>query len=78
MRAEKRIPEYKEGQKKYAQDYRVQVHQWSYGRLIENVKLISLKVGIVVEEAKQAKQGTLTEKALQLVKSANEKNFKKK
>ncbi|BAQ63841.1 type V CRISPR-associated protein Cas12k [Geminocystis sp. NIES-3709] len=78
LRAEKKIPEYKEGQKKYAQDYRVQVHQWSYGRLIENVKLICEKVGIVVVEAKQPKQGTLTEKALQLVLSATEKNLKKK
>ncbi|BAQ61927.1 hypothetical protein GM3708_2333 [Geminocystis sp. NIES-3708] len=78
LRAEKRIPEYKEGQKKYAQDYRVQVHQWSYGRLIEHVRAIALKVGIVVVEAKQPKQGTFTEKALQLVLSNTEKNLKKK
>lgn len=78
LKAEKKIPEYKEGQKKYAQDYRVQVHQWSYGRLIENVRAIALKIGIVLEEGKQPKQGTFTEKALQLVLSNTEKNLKKK
>lgn len=65
-RAEEKIPEYKEGQRKYAKDYRVQVHQWSYGRLINNIKANSAKVGIVVREGKQPKQGTFTDKALQL------------
>ena len=66
VRAEEKIPEYKEGQKKYAKDYRVQVHQWSYGRLINNINANSAKVGIVVREGKQPKQGTFTDKALQL------------
>ncbi|MBF2056845.1 MAG: hypothetical protein IGQ45_06400 [Cyanobacterium sp. T60_A2020_053] len=66
VRAEERIPEYKEGQKKYAKDYRVQVHQWSYGRLINDIKANSAKVGIVVEEGKQLKEGTFTDKAVQL------------
>jgi hypothetical protein len=46
--------------------------------LIENVRAIALKVGIVVVEGKQPKQGTFTEKALQLVLSNTEKNLKKK
>jgi len=73
-RAEERIPEYKEGQRKYAQDYRVQVHQWSYGRLIDNIKAISSKLGIVVEEGKQPKQGKFTDKALQLALSKQKNN----
>lgn len=73
-RAEERIPEYKEGQRKYAQDYRVQVHQWSYGRLIDNIKAISSKLGIVVEEGKQPKQGKFTDKALQLALSTQKNN----
>ncbi|PHV61485.1 type V CRISPR-associated protein Cas12k [Cyanobacterium aponinum] len=73
-RAEERIPEYKEGQRKYAQDYRVQVHQWSYGRLIDNIKAISSKLGIVVEEGKQPKQGTFTDKASQLALSTQKNN----
>ncbi|WP_052312608.1 type V CRISPR-associated protein Cas12k [Geminocystis herdmanii] len=73
-RAEERIPEYKEGQRKYAQDYCVQVHQWSYGRLIDNIKAISSKLGIVVEEGKQPKQGKFTDKALQLALSTQKNN----
>ncbi len=75
-RAEARIPEYKEGQKKYAQDYRVQVHQWSYGRLIDQIKASAAKLGIIVEEGKQPKQGTFTDKALQLALSTQKKNQK--
>ena len=75
-RAEERIPEYKEGQRKYAQDYRVQVHQWSYGRLIDNIKAISSKLGIVVEEGKQPKQGKFTNKALHLALSTQKNNRK--
>ncbi|AUC61554.1 hypothetical protein AA637_10485 [Cyanobacterium sp. HL-69] len=56
-RAEEKIPEYKERQRKYAKDYRVQVHQWSYGRLIDNIKGNSSKLGIIVEEGTQPKQG---------------------
>ncbi len=42
-RAEARIPEYKEGQKKYAQDYRVQVHQCSCYRITSEQGRILLK-----------------------------------
>nr|OEJ79591.1 hypothetical protein A5482_09990 [Cyanobacterium sp. IPPAS B-1200] len=76
LRAEERIPEYKEGQRKYAKDYRVQVHQWSYGRLIDNIKGNSSKLGIVVEEGTQPKQGTFTDKALQLALSTSKTNHK--
>ncbi|WP_069791082.1 type V CRISPR-associated protein Cas12k [Cyanobacterium sp. IPPAS B-1200] len=75
-RAEEKIPEYKEGQRKYAKDYRVQVHQWSYGRLIDNIKGNSSKLGIVVEEGTQPKQGTFTDKALQLALSSSKTNHK--
>ena len=34
-KAEKKIPGYLEGQQRYAKEYRKQVHNWSYGRLIE-------------------------------------------
>ena len=77
-RAEQKVPEYKEGQRKYAIDYRVQVHQWSYGRLIDNIKAISSKLGIVVEEGKQPQQGTFTDKALKLALSTQKNNQKQK
>ncbi|WP_219907701.1 type V CRISPR-associated protein Cas12k [Aphanothece hegewaldii] len=35
-KAEQKIPGYIEGQEKYAKQYRMNIHQWSYGRLIEN------------------------------------------
>jgi hypothetical protein len=38
-KAEEKIPGYEEAQKRYAKQYRVNVHQWSYGRLMENCTL---------------------------------------
>jgi flagellar biosynthesis/type III secretory pathway protein FliH len=32
-KAEAKIPGYEEGQKKYAKQYRINIHNWSYGRL---------------------------------------------
>lgn len=64
--AEQKCPEYKEGQKKYAKQYRISIHQWSYGRLIECVKIQAAKIGIVIEEAKQSIRGSPQEKAKEL------------
>lgn len=64
--AEQKCPEYQEGQKKYAKQYRVSIHQWSYGRLIECVKTQAAKTGIVIEEAKQSIRGSPQEKAKEL------------
>lgn len=64
--AEQKCPEYQEGQKKYAKQYRVSIHQWSYGRLIECVKTQAAKIGIVIEEAKQSIRGSPQEKAKEL------------
>jgi transposase len=36
--AEQKCPEFLEGQRNYAKQYRVSVHQWSYGRLIECIQ----------------------------------------
>ncbi|MEH2282025.1 MAG: type V CRISPR-associated protein Cas12k [Nostoc sp.] len=55
-----------EVQKKYAKQYRVSVHQWSYGRLIANIHSSAAKAGIVVEEAKQSVRGSPQEKAKEL------------
>ncbi|MFP3345520.1 hypothetical protein R0J87_23860, partial [Halomonas sp. SIMBA_159] len=38
MRAEQKIPGTVEKQKEYAKQYRVQVHEWSYGRLIKSIR----------------------------------------
>ncbi len=55
-----------EVQKKYAKQYRVSVHQWSYGRLITSIQNQAKKAGIVVEEAKQSVKGSPQEKAKEL------------
>ena len=69
-RAEQKIPGYIEGQEKYAKPYRVSVHQWSYGRLIDNIKAQAAKLSIVVEEAKQPIRGSPQEKAKEIAISA--------
>jgi transposase len=53
-RAEQKIPGYLEGQKKYTKQYRVNIHQWSYGRLIDNIKAQAAKLNLVVEEGQQS------------------------
>ena len=62
-RAEAKIPGYEEGQKKYAKQYRINVHNWSYGRLIENITTQASKLGIAIKEVKQPVRGSPTEKA---------------
>ncbi len=36
---------------------------WSYGRLIDNIKAQAAKAGVVIEESKQPIRGSLTEQA---------------
>ena len=69
-RAEQKIPGYIEAQEKYAKQYRVNVHQWSYGRFIDTIKAQASKVGIVIEEGEQPIRGSPQEKAKNLAISA--------
>ncbi len=62
-RAEAKIPGYEEGQKKYAKQYRINIHNWSYGRLIENITTQASKLGIAIVEVKQPVRGSHKEKA---------------
>lgn len=55
-----------EVQQKYAKQYRVSVHQWSYGRLITNICSLAAKAGIVIEESKQPIRGSPHQKAKEL------------
>ncbi len=52
-RAEKKILGYKEGQKKYAKQYRVNVHNWSYGRLTDFISQKANIAGVPIEKARQ-------------------------
>jgi transposase len=65
-KAEEKCPESIEAQKKYAKQYRRSVNQWSYGRLIDNIKSQSVQAGIAIEESKQLIPGTSQEKAKEL------------
>lgn len=65
-RAEAKIPGYEEGQKKYAKQYRINIHNWSYGRLIENITTQANKLGIAIKEVKQSVRGSPTEKAREM------------
>ena len=62
-KAEAKIPGYEEGQKKYAKQYRINIHNWSYGRLIENITNQTNKSSIAIAEVKQPVRRSPTEKA---------------
>lgn len=68
--AEEKIPGYVEGQQKYAKQYRVNVHRWSYGRLIQSIQSKAAQIGIVIEEGKHPIRGTPHDKARELALSA--------
>ncbi|BCL38888.1 hypothetical protein NSMS1_53350 [Nostoc sp. MS1] len=65
-RAEKKCPGYKEAQQKYAKEYRISIHRWSYGRLIESIKSQAAKTGISTEIGTQPIRGSPQEKARNL------------
>ncbi|WP_445626711.1 type V CRISPR-associated protein Cas12k [Nostoc sp. DSM 114167] len=65
-RAEKKIPGYKEGQQNYAKDYRINVHRWSYGRLIESIEIQAKKNGISIESCSQPIRDSKQEQARDL------------
>jgi transposase len=69
-RAEQKVPNYKKGQQEYAKQYRVSVHRWSYGRLIESIQSEAKKTGIAIEVGQQPIQGSPQEKARDLALNA--------
>ncbi len=68
--AEAKCPGYIEGQQKYAKQYRVNVHQWSYGRLLQNIQSKATQTGIVIEEGNQPVRGSPQDKAQEVALSA--------
>ncbi|MEH2412137.1 type V CRISPR-associated protein Cas12k [Nostoc sp.] len=65
-KAEKKIPGYKEGQQNYAKDYRISIHRWSYGRLIESIQIQAGKSGISIESGSQPIRDSQQEQARDL------------
>ncbi|WP_448267990.1 type V CRISPR-associated protein Cas12k [Nostoc sp. DSM 114159] len=68
--AEAKCPGSIEVQQKYAKQYRVNVHKWSYGRLIQSIQSKGSQAGIVIEEGKQPVRGSPHEQAKELALSA--------
>ncbi len=66
MKAERKIPNYVEGQKEYAKKYRIQIHQWSYHQLSESIKSKASQQGIPIEQAKPSIRGSPQEEAKEL------------
>lgn len=56
----------KEVQDKYAKQYRMNIHRWSYARLLSNIYNQAKKTGIAIETVSQPLQGTPQEKARDL------------
>ena len=54
-------------QKEYEKQYKINLHRWSYGRLIGSIKQRAGKIGIPIEEGQQPDEGDLQEKAVQIV-----------
>ena len=69
-RAEQKVHNYKKGQQQYAKQYRVSVHRWSYGRLIESIQSEAKKTGIAIEVGQQPIRGSPQEKARDLALNA--------
>ncbi|BAQ60380.1 hypothetical protein GM3708_786 [Geminocystis sp. NIES-3708] len=65
-KAEAKIPNCKEAQKKYLKNYRINIHHWSYGRLIDSIQLQASKLDILIQEVKQPIRGSPQEKAKQM------------
>lgn len=65
-KAEQKVPGCKEGQQKYAKQYRVSVHRWSNRRLSQCIHESAAKVGIALEIGQQPIRGSPEEKARDL------------
>lgn len=67
VKAEKKIPLSVDLQKKYAKTYRMNVHQWSYGLLIDGLQNQAKRLSISIEERKQPIRGSPQEQSRDLV-----------
>ncbi|WP_414581426.1 type V CRISPR-associated protein Cas12k [Scytonema sp. PCC 10023] len=65
-KAENKCPNFKEGQQKYAKQYRQNIHRWSYSRLIDCIHTQAAKAKIPLEQGPQPIRGSPQEKARSL------------
>jgi len=69
-RAQEKIPNCLEAQKSYMKQYRLSIHQWSYDRLIQNIKAAAHCSRLSIEQGQQPVRGSPTEQAKDLAISA--------
>jgi hypothetical protein len=68
--AQQKIPDYLEGQKKYAKQVRINLHNWSYNRLSESILNKAAQSGIVIEYGNQLARASPNERARGIALSA--------
>lgn len=68
--AQQKIPDYLEGQKKYAKQVRINLHNWSYSRLNESISSKAGQSGIAIEYGIQPARASPNEQAKEVALSA--------
>jgi hypothetical protein len=68
--AQQKIPDYLEGQKKYAKQVRISLHNWSYNRLSESILNKAGQSAIEIEYGNQSARASPTEQAREIALSA--------
>ncbi|GAB4230735.1 MAG: hypothetical protein Kow00121_59500 [Elainellaceae cyanobacterium] len=65
-RAKQLFENYREKQKAYAKQFRMDFHRWSYGRLTDCIHSCARREGILIQTGRQPIEGNLVSKALKL------------
>lgn len=68
--AQQKIPDYLEGQKKYAKQVRINLHNWSYSRLSESIISKAAQSEIAIEYGTQPARASPTDRAKEIALSA--------
>ena len=74
-KAQEKIPDCKKGQKKYAKQVRIDLHNWSYGRLSAAISNKAAQSGIAIEHGNQSARASPTEQAREIALSAYAKRI---
>jgi hypothetical protein len=69
-KAQQKIPGYIEGQKKYAKQVRINLHNWSYNRVSESIANKAGQFGIAIEYGDQPARASPNERAREISLSA--------
>ena len=73
--AQEKIPNYLEGQKKYAKQVRINLHNWSYSRLIESIVNKASQLQLSIKYGNQPIRASPNDMAKEIALSAYSKRF---